>query len=245
VRACPRSTWASSTTASTRHGWPTGSGTGGPSASPAAPCSRPAAGSPRGALANPEHAVDADAAELAALLRGRPGPTAEEVAERFRRRTTRTVDDAPPLLGPPPAPPPPLEALPEPARRATLAVNAAMANLFGDADTTNSPTVVRGLAVNTGVYEGPARLVADSADFDRVQRGDVLVTRMTSPYFTVVLPLLGAIVTDRGGQLSHAAIVAREYGIPGIVGTRDGTRVIPDGARVRVDGTTGEVRLLT
>ena len=85
----------------------------------------------RGALADPEHAVDADAAELAALLRGRPGPTAEEVAERFRRRTTRTVDDAPPLLGPPPAPPPPLEALPEPARRATLAVNAAMANLFG------------------------------------------------------------------------------------------------------------------
>ena len=67
---------------------------------------------------------------------------------------------------------------------------------------------------------------------------------MTSPYFKVVLPLLGAIVTDRGGQLSHAAIVAREYGIPGIVGTRDATRVIPDGARVRVDGTTGEVRLL-
>ena len=67
---------------------------------------------------------------------------------------------------------------------------------------------------------------------------------MTTPYFTVVLPLLGAIVTDRGGQLSHAAIVAREYGIPGIVGTREATRTIPDGARVRVDGRTGEVRPL-
>lgn len=108
----------------------------------------------------------------------------------------------------------------------------------------NSTTTVRGLSVNTGVYEGTARLVADLTDFDRVQRGDVLVTQMTSPYFTVVLPLLGAIVTDRGGQLSHAAIVAREYRIPGIVGTRDATRLIPDGARVRVDGTTGEVRLL-
>jgi pyruvate,water dikinase len=119
-----------------------------------------------------------------------------------------------------------------------------MANLFGVPDTPNSATVLRGLAVNTGVYEGPARLVADGTDFERVQRGDVLVTRMTTPYFTVVLPLLGAIVTDRGGQLSHAAIVAREYGIPGIVGTRDATRTIPDGARVRVDGRSGEVRLM-
>ena len=181
-------------------------------------------------LADPAHAVDADAAELAALLRGEPGPSAEEVAERS--------GDGPPGPSTTPrrssarrrSPPPPLEALPEPARRATLAVNAAMANLFGVPDTPNSATVVRGLAVNTGVYEGPARLVADSADFDRVQQGDVLVTRMTSPYFTVVLPLLGAIVTDRGGQLSHAAIVAREYGIPGIVGTREATRLIPDGA---------------
>jgi phosphohistidine swiveling domain-containing protein len=198
----------------------------------------------RGALADPAHAVDAEAAELAALLRSEQGPSAEEVAERVRRRVSQTVDDAPPLLGPLPSPPPPLEALPEPARRATQAINVALANMFQVSETSNSATVVHGLAVNTGVYEGPARLVADSADFDRVQRGDVLVTRMTSPYFTVVLPLLGAIVTDRGGQLSHAAIVAREYGIPGIVGTRDATRLIPDGARVRVDGKTGEVRLL-
>ncbi|NMO88237.1 PEP-utilizing enzyme [Actinomycetospora sp. TBRC 11914] len=198
----------------------------------------------RGALADPEHAVDADAAELAALLRGEPGPSADQVAARFRRRTTLTVDDAPLLIGPPPSPPPPLDAVPEPARRATLATDAAMGNLFGVPDTPNSATTLHGLAVNTGVCEGPARLVVDGTDLDRVQQGDVLVTRMTSPYFTVVLPLLGAVVTDRGGQLSHAAIVAREYGIPGVVGTREATRLIPDGAWVRVDGTTGEVRLL-
>ncbi|HLU55209.1 MAG TPA: PEP-utilizing enzyme [Pseudonocardia sp.] len=200
----------------------------------------------RGALADPEHAVDADAAELAALLRGESGPSAQEVAERFQRRTTLTVDDAPPIVGPPPAPPPPLEAIPEPARRATLAVNTAMSNLFDVPDTANDATVLRGLAVNSGVYEGPgpARLVADGADFDRIRPGDVLVTRVTTPYFTVVLPSVGAIVTDRGGQPSHAAIVAREYGIPGVVGTRAATRVIPDGAIVRVDGTTGEVRVL-
>jgi pyruvate,water dikinase len=72
----------------------------------------------------------------------------------------------------------------------------------------------------------------------------VLVTRSTSPYFNVVLPLIGALVTDRGGQLCHAAIVAREYRMPAVVGTRDATQRIRDGARVRVDGAAGEVRLL-
>ena len=56
-----------------------------------------------------------------------------------------------------------------------------------------------------------------------------------------MLPLLGALVTDSGGLLSHAAIVSREYGIPGVVGCRDATALIADGARVRVDGTAGEV----
>ncbi len=105
--------------------------------------------------------------------------------------------------------------------------------------------MVNGMSVNDGTYEGTARLVNAAADFGRIKQGDVLVTRNTSPYFNVVLPLLGAIVTDRGGQLSHAAIVAREYGIPGVVGTRDATSVIPDGARIRVDGSTGEVHVLS
>ena len=95
------------------------------------------------------------------------------------------------------------------------------------------------------MYEGIARLVDSPADFARIRQGDVLVTRSTSPYFNVVLPLLGAIVTDRGGQLSHAAIVAREFGIPAVVGTRDATSTIPDGATVQVDGSAGEVRVVS
>lgn len=120
-----------------------------------------------------------------------------------------------------------------------------MTGIFSASTEGNTATVVRGLAVNVGVYEGIARLVASPDDFDRIQQGDVLVARSTSPYFNVVLPLLGAIVTDRGGQLSHAAIVAREFGIPAVVGTRDATATIPDGATVRVDGTTGEVRVVS
>lgn len=70
------------------------------------------------------------------------------------------------------------------------------------------------------------------------------MTQSTSEAFNVALSLIGAIVTDRGGVLSHAAIVARECGIPAVVGSRDATALIPDGARVRVDGTKGEVRIL-
>ena len=201
-----------------------------------------------GRLQEAEHAVQLSAPEAVALLHGQSGPAAEEVAERHRWWATHTIDDAPPFLGGEPAPPPPVEWLPERAHRAALAMSIFIDNLFkvpeARATAATAQPVLTGLPVNSGVYEGTARLVDSPADFDRVQPGDVLVTRMTSPYFTVVLPLLGAIVTDRGGQLCHAAIVAREYGIPGIVGTREATSTIPDGARVRVDGATGEVRLL-
>jgi pyruvate,water dikinase len=77
-----------------------------------------------------------------------------------------------------------------------------------------------------------------------VQQGEVLVATATGPTFNVVLPLLGALVTERGGALSHAAIVAREYGLPGIVGCPGATTAIQTGARVRVDGSTGEVWIL-
>ena len=99
---------------------------------------------------------------------------------------------------------------------------------------------MRGVGASPGVYEGPARLVHGSADLTRIRPGDVLVTASTSAAFNVVLPMLGAIVTDRGGLLSHAAIVARECAIPAVVGCTDATRQIRDGARVRVDGRTGE-----
>jgi len=199
----------------------------------------------RGLLLDPQHAPDLELDEIAALLRGNPGPTPEEAAERHTWRTTHTVADAPPFLNGMPPAPPPADLLPAAARPAMTAVNTVMGNLFVVSEEENTEVVLHGMSVNHGTYEGTARLVEGSADFGRIQQGDVLVTRNTSPYFNVVLPLLGAIVTDRGGQLSHAAIVAREYGIPGVVGTRDATTTITDGARVRVDGTTGEVHVLS
>ena len=200
----------------------------------------------RGTLASADLALDASMDEIVRMLHGQVGPTGTELAARCAWRTGKTTSDpdVPVWLGAPPAPPPPAEWLPPHGRRTARAVAMFIETMFMEPEPNNTPTALKGLAVSPGTYEGVARLVDDEADFGRIQRGDILVTRATSPYFNLVLPLLGAIVTDRGGQLCHAAIVAREYGIPAVVGTREATRLVRDGARLRVDGTTGEVTLL-
>ena len=116
------------------------------------------------------------------------------------------------------------------------ATGIALGELFGSSEAEHEEDLLRGLAASPGVYEGPARRIAGPAEFERIVEGDVLVTESTTEAFNILLPLLGAIVTDAGGLLSHSAIVAREYGIPGVVGTREATDRIADGARVRVDG---------
>ena len=124
------------------------------------------------------------------------------------------------------------------------AVGLVIGEMFESSQEEHAESMLRGLAASRGVYEGPARRVSDPSEFARIAEGDVLVTESTTEAFNILLPLLGAIVTDSGGLLSHAAIVAREYGIPGVIGTREATDRIPDGARVRVDGDAGEVTVL-
>jgi rifampicin phosphotransferase len=203
-----------------------------------------------GRLARAELVLDAEREELEALLAGAATPTNEELERRAHWRMNTLATQAPASLGPPPPPPPPLDRLPPGARRLNTALMFYMGSMFGDAPaqpttTTSTSTSVKGLAVSPGLYEGIARVIVDQKDLERIQKGDVLVAATTSPYFNVVLPLLGAIVTDRGGQLCHAAIITREYGIPGIVGTREATKKVRDGARVRVNGTTGELQVLS
>ena len=196
-----------------------------------------------GAVANPEHFVDAGFDEMVSILSGSGGPSAEELAARYEYRSTHTSKDAPPVLGDPPHPPPDASGLPPAPARLMRAVGVAMGELFGSSEATHEEGLLRGLAASGGVYEGPARLISGPAEFDRIAQGDVLVTQSTTEAFNILLPLLGAIVTDSGGLLSHSAIVAREYGIPGVVGTREATDRIADGATVRVDGDTGEVTI--
>jgi pyruvate,water dikinase len=198
----------------------------------------------RGALADPQHIVDADIDEMCALVLGTGGPTADELAARARYRATHDQHDAPPHLGDPPQPPPDPSGLPPNIGRVMRATGIALDSLFGSSDAEHEHDKLRGLAASPGVYEGPARLIAGPAEFGRIQQGDVLLTPATTEAFNILLPLLGAIVTDNGGLLSHSAIVAREYGIPGVVGTREATTRISDGTRVRVDGAAVEVTVL-
>ncbi len=198
----------------------------------------------RGRIATAEQMLDAGLDEMCALVAGTGGPSAEELAKRAEYRTSHSAKEAPPTLGPPAPPPPDLAALPPAAGRLMSATFLAMGQVFGSSQVENEEKTLFGLAASKGVYEGPARRVAGPSEFGRIVKGDVLVTESTTEAFNILLPLLGAIVTDNGGLLSHSAIVAREYGIPGVVGTREGTELIADGVRVRVDGDAGEVTVL-
>jgi len=198
----------------------------------------------RGLIHDPVHLIDAGFDEMCSLVADGSGPSADELAARATERTTRDPKAAPRSLGDPPPPPPDASGLPPDVARLMRATGIALGHLFGSSEAEHDEQVLRGLAASPGIYEGPARLIAGPSEFDRIVSGDVLVTQSTTEAFNILLPLLGAIVTDSGGLLSHSAIVAREYGIPGVVGTREATARIADGARVRVDGDAGEVSVV-
>ena len=100
------------------------------------------------------------------------------------------------------------------------------------------------MAGSAGVARGRARVIRSLADAERLGTGDVLVTETTAPPWTPLFARAAAIVTDAGGILSHCAVVAREYSIPAVVGTKCATSVLRDGQLVEVDGTAGSVRIV-
>jgi pyruvate,water dikinase len=104
--------------------------------------------------------------------------------------------------------------------------------------------LVRGIPAARGIAKGRARVVLDLVAGDRLDPGDVLVCTMTAPPWTSLFAVACAVVTDTGQLGSHPAIAAREYGIPCVVGTEVGTKAIPDGAEVIVDGAAGTVQIL-
>ena len=127
------------------------------------------------------------------------------------------------------------------------AMTRAMGRFFGSsrpAPDPERPDVLYGIAGSSGKSTGVARVIIHLGDAGRLQRGDILVTQTTNPPWTPLFATAGGIVTDTGGPLSHCAIVAREYGLPAVVGTGTGTDFIKDGQMVEVDGDTGEVRVL-
>ena len=104
---------------------------------------------------------------------------------------------------------------------------------------------VRGLAASPGVVEGPARFVASLDEFDQVRDGEILVCRMTNPAWVVLFTKIIGLVTEAGGAVSHPAVVAREFGIPAVVGTTNAGERIKTGDRIRVNGSSGVVEILS
>ncbi|HVE69776.1 MAG TPA: PEP-utilizing enzyme [Thermoanaerobaculia bacterium] len=197
-----------------------------------------------GRLHDAQHAVELTADEVVSMLSGGSGRTADQAAADAQYRQTHTSKDAPRFLGGTPSGPPPDDWLPEAAARSQRAVAIVLEEMFAARDNQQSGAKISGHAASPGEVVGIARLVLDPADMGRVRQGDVLITRSTAPSYNALLPLLSGIVTDRGGTLSHAAVVAREYGIPAVVGTGNATELIRDGARVRLDGARGTVEVL-
>ncbi len=142
-----------------------------------------------------------------------------------------------------PLPPPPPDLPPNPFLRSMGKFNGrSFGSPVPDAPAPG-PDVVTGHPGSPGRVRGVARIVRTLDDASRLAPGDVLVAETTTPPWTPLFATVAAVVTDTGGVLSHCAVVAREYGMPAVVGTGDGTDRIPDGALVEVDGDAGVVRL--
>jgi pyruvate,water dikinase len=140
----------------------------------------------------------------------------------------------PPALGPVP------EALNDPAVRMLWGVTAERIEAWLNPD----PDEVVGVAASAGIVEGIARVLRDVSEISSLREGEILVVPVTAPSWAPVFAKIKAAVSDIGGAMSHAAIVAREYGMPAVVGCGDATKRIRTGDRVRVDGDRGTVRVL-
>jgi rifampicin phosphotransferase len=166
------------------------------------------------------------------------------VIRRQGERAWVLAHPGPVSYGKDPGPPPSFASLPAEARLANEGFLWAVDRIFGP-DTTRQDgpdSSVTGIPASPGSYTGPVRVITSEAEFDRLRAGDVLVCPVTSPVWSVLFPSIGALVTDSGGILSHPAIIAREYGVPAVVATGNGTAVLHDGQLVTVDGTAGVVR---
>src|SRR4051812_31488053 len=99
--------------------------------------------------------------------------------------------------------------------------------------------VLRGIGASPGRRRGRARVLLASSEFSQLRPGEILVTRFTRPELVLVFDRIAGLVADQGGRSAHAAVVAREAGVPAVVGTQSATKLIPDGSVVALDGSEG------
>ena len=159
------------------------------------------------------------------------------ISERKRMLEVLRDWSPPPALGPVP------EALNDPAVRMLWGITAETLDTWARTAASDGPEV-HGYAASPGVTEGVARVLRDVNDIGQIRDGEILVCPVTAPSWAPVFGKIKAAVSDIGGTMSHAAIVAREYGMPAVVGTGHATKRIKTGQRVRVDGDRGIVTVI-
>ena len=160
------------------------------------------------------------------------------VAERKAAIAKWAKHETPPALGPVP------DVIDDPAIVMLWGITRESLNTWLAAESGGPTNEVRGFAASSGVVEGPARVVKSVEEISRLKKGDILVCQVTNPTWAPIFQKIAGAVSDIGGSMSHAAIVAREYGLPAVVGTGNATAKIKDGQRIRVDGGRGVVTIL-
>jgi pyruvate,water dikinase len=160
------------------------------------------------------------------------------VAQRKAAIAEWAKHDTPPALGPIP------DVIDDPAIVMLWGITRESLDNWLSAGSGPDTNEVRGFAASSGVVEGTARIVKSVDEISKLQSGDILVCQVTNPTWAPIFQKIRGAVSDIGGSMSHAAIVAREYGLPAVVGTGNATLKIKDGQRIRVDGGRGIVTLL-
>jgi pyruvate,water dikinase len=127
---------------------------------------------------------------------------------------------------------------PPPILREGVAVESSPAQSMPSSENTDQ---LRGIAGSPGIVTGVVRIIRGPHDFDKLQRGEILVAPLTNPVWTPLFAIAGGVITQVGGILSHGAIVAREYGIPAVMAVQNALHLLRDGQRVTVDGNKGVV----
>jgi len=145
----------------------------------------------------------------------------------------------PPALGPVP------DVIDDPAIVMLWGITRESLDVWLKAESQPDSREIKGFAASRGVAEGIARVVKSVDEIGRLRHGDILVCQVTNPTWAPIFQKIAAAVSDIGGSMSHAAIVAREYGLPAVVGTGTATHTIKDGQRIRVDGGRGVVTILS
>jgi pyruvate,water dikinase len=167
-----------------------------------------------------------------------PGHWPPLVAERRAAIEIWARHSTPPALGPVP------DVIDDPAIVMLWGITRESLETWLRADDTDAGREIRGFAASNGIAEGTARVVKSVEEIGRLQNGDILVCQITNPTWAPIFQKIAGAVSDIGGSMSHAAIVAREFGLPAVVGTGSATSRIRDGQRIRVDGARGIVTLL-